>query len=154
MKNLVILSLLYFSFLFYLGALSDIETIAYLTLPFIIIFVLPVLVIHVNYLLSSTTVRYEINANSLVERDGKTMTIYKSTDITKIIIYATPNRLKDTATRSFPFEDYHLVKIQLKNGTEITLTSLFSHNLDKQIQKYFKDVTIDKISSLFPLIRK
>ena len=98
--------------------------------------------------------RYEIDANSLVERDGKTMTIYNSTDLTKIIIYATPNRLKDTATRPFPFEDYHLVKIQLKNGTEITIISLFLHNLDKQIQKNFKDVTIDKIPSLFPLISK
>lgn len=151
--NIIFLSLLYFSFLTYLFGISDVITIAYLALPFIIIFVFPVMIIHINYFLRNTKIYFEINSSSLVAMEGKEKIIYKSTDITRIIIYATPNRLKDTATRSFPFEDYHYVKIIFNNGQEITLTSLLSHNLDRQIQKYFKDVTIDKISNIFPFIR-
>ena len=154
-KNLIILSVIYLSFLFYIFGLSDIETIVYLVLPFIFIFVLPVLVIHLNYFLSSTTrMSYNIDINSLVVIDGQDKTIYKVTDIATIYIYATPNRFKDSATRSFPFEDYHYAKIKCKNGQEITLTSLHSQNLDKQILDCLSDVPIEKVFRLFPLVTK
>jgi hypothetical protein len=155
MKYLIVLSVAYFSFLFYAIGLSDIETIVYLVWPFIFLFILPVLVIHLNYFLNSTSrIWYNIDINSIVAIDGQEKTIFKATDIESIFIFATPNRLKDSATRSFPFEDYHYANIKCKNGQDITLTSLHSCNLDKQIQKHFKDVKIHKVSRLFPLIAK
>lgn len=155
MKHLIVLSVAYLAFLFYAIGLSDIETIVYLMFPFIIIFILPVLVIHVNYFLNSTSrIWYIIEINSLVAIDGQEKTMFDATEIESIFIFATPNRLKDSATSSFPFEDYHYVNIKCKSGQVIILTALHSYNLDKQIQKHFKDVTIQKVSRLFPLIKK
>ena len=155
MKHLIVLSVAYLAFLFYAIGLSDIETIVYLMFPFIIIFILPFLVIHVNYLLKSTSrIWYSIEVDSIVAIDGQEKTIYDTTEIESIFIFATPNRLKDSSTSSFPFEDYHYVKIKCKSGQVIILTSLHSYNLDKHIQKYFEAAKIQKIPRLFPLIAK
>ncbi|WP_140344605.1 hypothetical protein [Flavobacterium sp. FPG59] len=155
MKHLIVLSVAYLAFLFYVIGLSDIETIVYLMFPYIIIFILPVLVIHVNYFINSNSrIWYSIEVDSIVAIYGQEKTIYDNTEIESIFIFATPNRLKDSATSSFPFEDYHYVNIKCKSGQIIILTSLHSYNLDKHIQKHFEAAIIRKIPRLFPLIAK
>ena len=65
----------------------------------------------------------------------------------------TPNKLKDSAVRSLPFENYYYIKLQLINGKDLIITCLHSRKIDKIVEDHFKEIEIVKIKRFFPSIK-
>lgn len=152
--DLILISCLYFVFWIFNIEVLNLAFFTSLALPFIIIFALPVIIIHLNYYLVSARVIYEIKEESFEVNQNNINREYSITDVNKIFIFMTPNRLKDSAVRSFPFENYYYIELQMIDGGKLLMTCLHSRKIDKIIEDNFRDIEIIKVKSIFPLIRK
>ncbi|MDQ1165446.1 hypothetical protein [Flavobacterium sp. SORGH_AS_0622] len=152
--DLILISCLYFGFWIFNIEILNLKFVIYIALPFIVIFVVPVLFIHLNYYLLSAHIVYEINQEDLMIIEKNKNIKYNIKDVIRVTIYMTPNKLKDSAVRSFPFESYYYVELQLINNKKLIITCLHSRKIDKIIENYFKKIEIVKIKSIFPLIKK
>ncbi len=151
--DLILISCLYFGFWIFNIEILNLKFVIYIALPFIVIFVVPVLFIHLNYYLLSAHRIYEINQEDLIIIKKNKNIKYNIKDVIRVNIYMTPNKLKDSAVRSFPFENYYYIKLQLVNGKTFIMTCLHSNKIDKIIEDRFKEIEIKKFKSIFPLIK-
>ena len=152
--DLILISCLYFGFwIFSLEVLSP-KFVLYLGLPFLVIFAVPVIIIHLNYYFVSAKTVYDINDQYFVVIYKNKSVKYNIADIEKATIVMTPNKLSDSAVRSFPFENYYYIKLQLIDGKVLIMTSLQSRKIDKIVKDHFKEIEIVKIKNIFPLAKK
>lgn len=151
--DLIFISCLYFGFWFYNLENFNLKFFICIGLPFILIFVVPVLIIHLNYYLITTHIGYEINEEGLIVFENNKIIKYNIKDINRVIIFMTPNKLKYSAVRSLPFENYYYIKLQLINGKDLIITCLHSRKIDKIVEDHFKEIEIVKIKRFFPSIK-
>lgn len=151
--DLILISCLYFGFWYFNLEILSLKFIIYIGLPFFIIFALPVIIIHINYYLASAHIVYEINGENFLVIEKNKITKYNIRDVNKVIFYMTPNKLNDSAVRSFPFENYYYIRLQLINSENLIITCLHSKKIDKIINDNFKEIETVKIKNIFPIIR-
>lgn len=157
-KQIKILSILLFVvcffilFFIYLDINWDLKFCIYVILPLILIFIGPVFIIHLNYYLTTKDVSYEINQNELVIIKTTKISSYKTNEINEIVLYMTANKLKDSASRNFLYENYYYAKIKLFNNEEAIITCLHSNKIDQILTTNFNAVKILKIKRFYPII--
>lgn len=152
--DLILITCLYFGFwIFNLEVLNP-KFVLYIGLPFFIIFVIPVIIIHLNYYFVSAKTVYDINDQYFLVTHKNKSIKFSINDVNKATIVMTPNKLNDSAVRSFPFENYFYIELQLVNGKVLVLTSLHSRKIDKIVKDYFKEIEILKTKNIFPLVKK
>ena len=149
---LIILTCLYTVFIFFCKQSIDFELLVIWSLTFATIFVVPVIIIHLNYYMTSLNVDYVINENNLIVIKGNKKFTYTNTDLTEIVFYMTANKSKDSGLSNFPFEDYYYCKIKFINKEETIITCLHSNKIDKLLADNFKEIKIVKVKTFYPFI--
>ncbi|MHA3044645.1 hypothetical protein JSO61_004800 [Riemerella anatipestifer] len=150
LRELIIISIVYFGLLYLLYSNTELDLFKVLFLStfvfYFIVFLLPVMVLHINYLNNSYK-QLSIEQNKLTINN----TIYTENEIDKIKIYATSQHFNDSVgVSALPYNDYYYyIRVDLKNGEKINLSSLIDHKIDKIITENFKNIKIDKNASSF-----
>ncbi|MDO8316918.1 MAG: hypothetical protein Q7T12_05280 [Flavobacterium sp.] len=121
-------------------------------LPYLVFFFIPVAIIHLNYYIHSTGIIYKIDESGITKIVDNKEEFIPITEIKEITFFMTPNRLLDSATRSFPFEDYYYVQILTTDKKVIFINCLFSTKIDKILEVNFKELNIKKLKTIYPLI--
>ncbi|WP_367916646.1 hypothetical protein [Leadbetterella sp. DM7] len=115
----------------------DIESFLWISLPFFtIFFLIPTLVIHLNYyyLNRGMKVYYEESKKQLrVAGKLSDITFYVS-DIQSVTEVKTPPKAENR-NMIFPWDEYHYSLVELKNGEKFYFTSLILPNLNLPIDK-------------------
>ena len=156
LKELIIISMVYYGLVYflYLNAEFDLFKLLFLStfVFYFIAFVLPVMVLHINYL-NNTYKLVRVEHNKIITNN----TIYRESDIDKIRIYATAQHFSDSVGASaLPYNDYYYyLEIELKDGEKIKLSSLIDYKIDKIIKENFKSIeTIEQSSTFVMLLTK
>lgn len=156
LKELIIISMVYYGLVYflYLNAEFDLFKLLFLStfVFYFIAFVLPVMVLHINYL-NNTCKLVRVEHNKIITNN----TIYRESDIDKIRIYATSQHFSDSVGASaLPYNDYYYyLEIVLKDGEKIKLSSLIDYKIDKIIKENFKTIeTIEQSSTFVMLLTK
>lgn len=156
MQELIIMNILYFGLIVILYLSIDWEffKILFYTLisTFIIIYLLPVLILHINYLKYSVKNVYIDEDEMIVENE-----VIKRKDVQKIIVYATMQYYTGSGGTSLAYnEHYFRLEVILKSGKILHITSLLDKNIDKIIESHFPTIKIEKkkASFLFLLINQ
>jgi len=119
---------------------------------YLLIYALPVIIIHLNYYKHSQGNIFEISKSIIIKKTNDEILRIDASDINKISLYMTANQIKNSGLRHFPFESYYYARIELLNGKEEFITCLFSANLENILKVNFKDLQIEKIKKFYPLI--
>lgn len=153
LRELLIISIVYFGLIYflYLNAEFDLFKILFLsTFAFyFIVLLLPVMVLHINYL-NNTYKHLRVEQNKLTINNA----IYTENEIDKIKIYATAQHFSDSVgVSALPYNDYYYyIKVDLKNGEKINLSSLIDYKIDKIITENFKTIGIIEQPSTFVML--
>lgn len=151
--GLIVISLLYLPFIGYVYLKFGTDKAIYVFLPYLIIFLIPVLYLHFTYYFKSNNFTYLIGEGNFIQVDLKRNEKYfKEEDIYEINIYMNGNRLRNESFRRFPFQDYYYSEIELKNGRKILITCLHSYDLDKYLIQYLKNIKIKKHVVFYPML--
>lgn len=158
LKELIIVSLIYLGIMSFLYVKTDFDLfkiLFYTTFCFyLLIILLPVIILHVNYLNNNNFKEVSIYKNKLVI-DNKE---YDTECIKYINIYATYQHFNNSVgSYSFAHNDYYYYsEIILKNNSEkIILTSLLDYKLDKILRENFDSVKIvEHMGGFFSLLIK
>jgi hypothetical protein len=99
---------------------------------------LPILLLHIDYLIRNRNEAYEIRDKTIVRRKNGIETFYNSQDVVDIFLYH-PKGEFSLPSKRLPWEHYHFVKIVMKSGEVLYLTSLlYPSGLEKILKKYIK----------------
>lgn len=152
-QELIIMSGLYFGLfvILYVSIDWDFFKILFypLTLTFVIIYLLPILILHINYLNYSVKDVY-IGEDEIIVEDE----VIKRKDVQKIIVYATMQYYTGYGGTSLAYnEHYFWIEMILNNGRKIYFTSLLDKKMDKIIELCFPTFGIQKKTvSFFSLL--
>ena len=152
LSSLLVLTILYIGLLLYVEIPFEKREILIFSLPYLILFFIPVAIIHLNYYIKSKGIIYKIDATGITKIVKNKEEFIPISDIKEITFFMTPNRLLDSATRSFPFEDYYYVEITATDKKVLFISSFFSTQIDKILEVYFKELNIKKLKTIYPLI--
>ena len=141
-----------FLFLFYLDIEIDMKFCIYVVLPFFLVFIVPVFIIHLNYYLISRRISYEIRKNQIMVLTENKSIVYNKDEIKEIFFYMTANKMKNSGFANFLFENYYYSKITLFSNEEIIITCLHSQQIDKILSDNFSESKILKIKKMYPII--
>lgn len=151
LKDLIIISILYFSFLYLARNNFDCELIIFLLVPYFLMFFLPTVFLHYNYLLNENNRSvFEIEKDKIVKKSGEAIVRYLSKDITQILFYEGGTRNNGYA--GLAHSKYCFAKINFNDGTFFIINSLYSDKVDKILEENFKDVKITKEKVFYPMI--
>lgn len=144
MQELIIMSGLYFGLFVILYMSTDwgfFKILFYpLTFTFVIIYLLPVLILHINYLKYFIKDVYIDEDEIIVENK-----VIKKKDVQKIIVYATMQYYTGYGGTSLAYnEHYFWIEMILNNGRKIYFTSLLDKKKDKVIESCFIAFEIQK----------
>lgn len=118
-------------------------------LPLSMYQILPVIFLHIEYLLKNKGEEYELNSHTIIQHKGGKEITYKKNDIKKITVYVSPNYFRDGIYFT-AFENYHYAKIILNSGEVLFLTSLLAPGgIDKVLSVYLKDIPYRKKKRFF-----
>ena len=156
LREIIIISIVYFGLLclLYLKAEFGLFKVLFFAtfIFYLIVLLLPVIVLHVNYLNSEfRCIRVEQNKLTINNY------VYTDNDIEKIKIYATSQHFKNyVGAYALPYNDYYYyIELNLKNGEEINLPSLFDYKIDEIFKQNFSTVEmVEKPSSFMMLLMK
>jgi len=126
--------------------------IAAFILFYLILYAIPVIVIHLDYYENNKQYIIEISEDLLLINVNNNISLFSSADIKEIMFYMTPSSLQNSSFRSLPFEKYYYVVITCLDGSSFYLTSLLSDKLAYMLELNFKDVLIKKQGTLYPII--
>lgn len=152
LTTLLFLTSLYVGFLIYAEIPLEKKSILIFFIPYLIIFIIPVAIIHLNYYINGRGIIYKIDESGITKIADNKEEFIPITDIKEITFFMMPNRLLDSAVRSFPFENYYYVKILTTDKKNIFISCLFSTKIDKIFVENFKELNIKKLKVIYPLI--
>ena len=93
---------------------------------------LPTLFLHLNYLKRNRNEEYEIGNQTIIRRKKGVVTIYNREDIDHIYLYR-------SVEARVAWNNYHFIKIVMKSGEKLYLTSLlYPSGLEKILKKHIK----------------
>ena len=153
LRELVIISIVYFGFMIFIYVKVEFELFKILFLStlvlYFVVFFTPVVLLHTNYLKSKLN-SIKIEQNKL-EIDGNQIV---SNDIEKIKIVATYQHFdKMVGASALPYNDYYYyVEIYLNNGQSLKLTSLLDYKIDEILKKFLSDVKFTNVISSYSYI--
>lgn len=154
-KSIILVSVVYFIFIYVLYLYVEYQLFVILfqatLLFYALVFFLPVLILHINYLKKTTKGRIELK-NRIITINDK---IYTAQDVQCIEIYATYQHFNNTVgATSLPYNDaYYYLIIYLNDGEQIVLSSLIDYNIDKICRANFAENEIkEKTCSYFNLL--
>lgn len=119
-------------------------------IPYFLLFFLPVIILHFNYLKENRHAVFEISKNIILVKNDNNVLKYTIDDIDQIIIYSGGTR--NTVSPSLAHSNYYYAKIELVNGSSFVITSLYSSKIDKILEENFKDVKITTEKVFYPMI--
>ena len=111
--------------------------------PAIIIFIIfygwlvfPAVILHINYYLKNRNKEYEISEDRMIVRDKQgNEKVYMKSDISKII------KCTNGGNIFVSYGDYDFIRLDMKNGEHIYLTSLLYPKSTIELKKiYFPDI--------------
>ena len=115
-------------------------------LLFIIVFTLPVIILHTDYYLRNRGKEYEILLDKMLVRERMRETTYMKSDIEQIIFYHCVSSYRG----SFFYMHYNYARIDMKDGESIYLTSLlYPKTAEGIIKKHFAGIPYYKIGRQF-----
>lgn len=120
--------------------------------PYCLIFIAPVVGIHINYYIKSRNTTFIILENSLTIQRLNKSKIYYTTEIKNIIFFMSGTRLSNSSVGYFPFENYYYCVFTMYNNDQVIISSLFSEDIDTIISNRYQNVKIQKLSRFYPLI--
>ena len=153
LSDLIIVTAFCLSFILFLFSSFN-KSVAAFILFYLILYLIPVIVIHFNYYENNTKYTIEISEDLLSINVDNNISLISSADIKEIIFYMTPSGLQNSSFRSLPFEKYYYVVITCLDGSNFYLTSLLSDKVAHMLELNFKDVLIKKQGTLYPIIIK
>ncbi len=120
-----------------------------LLLPFVVFLLLPTLMIHINYFLKNNKMKVTIGPDFIkLNKKGANYIIDSST--VKNVEYHLSYAVFDRRFLWLPWDYYRHVKIHLKDGTALTLTSLLM--LDEDFDFFYRnDFDVEVYKNLFRL---
>lgn len=115
-------------------------------------FLLPSIVLHINYLIKNCDGPLVVNANEGVITVGKENKLiqYPISDVTRLTFYSTYSAYSGNLSRLI-FDSYRYVKIEIDNKEIIYVTCLMVNEIEKAFIYTFP-VSMEKKVKLFPLI--
>lgn len=150
LRDLIFMSIVYFSMIFFFFNSVDFKLKVYLIIPYFLMFFFPVIFLHFNYLNKNKNVVFEISENVIVKKNRGCVLKYSVNDIDSIIIYTGGTR--NTVSPSLAHSNYYYAKIKLLNKSSFIITSLYSSKIDKILEENFKDVKITTEKVFYPMI--
>ena len=152
LSSLLVLTILYIGLLLYVEMPFEKREILIFSLPYLILFFIPVAIIHLNYYINSKGIIYKIDETGITKIVKNEEEFIPITNIKEITFFMTPNRILDSATRSFPFEDYYYAEIITTDKKVIFISCFFSTKIDKILEVNFKELNIKKLKTIYPFI--
>ena len=150
LTHLIFISIVYFLLMFFGWYTFEFKLKIFLLIPYVFMFFIPVVIIHLNYLNENQGIIFKINPNMIVKQKGTEIKEYTNEEIKKITFYM--NGSKDTGNGTLAFSKYYYAKIELQNGSHFIITSLYSSKIDKILEENFKDVKITVEKVFYPMI--
>lgn len=150
LTDLIFMSIVYFSMMFFFFNSADFTLKIYLIIPYFLMFFLPTIFLHFNYLKENRGVVFEISKNKISKKDKNDFFKYNIDDINDIIIYVGGTR--NTVSPSLAHSSYYYAKIKLVDGSFFIITSLYSNKIDEILKENFKDVKITIEKVFYPMI--
>lgn len=151
LKELIVISLFYFGFIcfLYIKVEFDLFKIVFLStfLIYLLLFFLPVILLHTNYLNKNKYQQVIINKNKLILDD----VLYNIDEINQINVFATYQHFNSSVgVSALPYNDYYYyLEICLKDGGKIILSSLINYKIDKIFKDNFDSIKIIEKPSTF-----
>lgn len=149
--GLIIMSLVYFFLIYYLPTPYDFKLIFFLLIPYFLLFFIPVVVLHFNYLTMNQDIIFEISKNKILKQNKTNILKYCTQDIEEIIFYMSGTRNRGNG--GLAHSSYYYAKIKLLNGSSFIITSLHSSKIDKILEENFKNVKITTENVFYPMIK-
>ncbi|WP_182650858.1 hypothetical protein [Flavobacterium sp. SOK18b] len=153
LSSLLVVTFLYIGLLIYAEIPLEKREILIFSLPYLILFFIPIAIIHLNHYIKSKGIIYKIDETGITKIVKNEEEFIPTTNIKEITFFMTPNRFVDSATRSFPFEDYYYAEIITTEKKVIFISSFFSTKIDKVLEVNFKELNIKKLKTIYPLIK-
>jgi len=151
LKELIVISLVYFGFIFFLFVKVEFNLFKILFLStlflYLLVFFLPVIILHINYLEKNKYKCLLIDKNKLILGDVP----YSIDNIEEINIFATYQHFNDSVgVSALPYNDYYYyLEICLNDGGKIFVSSLFHYKIDKIFKDNFSSIRINEKPSTF-----
>jgi hypothetical protein len=133
----ILLSLIFLIYFYIEGGSDGLFILLIMALPQI----LPTIYVHLKFYFKNKSDICNIYENRFEITSSNIKNTYFVDDISKIVVYKSGNR--DGIT-FLTFENYYYVKVFLKNGNSLTLTSLLDNRIEDKL-KIIKGVTFSTI---------
>lgn len=150
LPDLIFVSSIYFFIIYFCYESLVFKFLFLLSIPYFLIYFLPVLFLHLNYLNENKGVVYVIDNNFIFRKKDRTNIKYKIDYVSEIVIYK--NGARETKVGVLAHKEYFYAKIKFLDGTNFIITSLCSNKIDKILEKNFKDVKITIEKVFYPMI--
>jgi hypothetical protein len=149
LTDLIVMSIVCFAIILCMPG-NDFKLMFYFFVAYFIMFFLPTMVLHFNYLFVNYGVVFEISKDEIVKRTKDTVLKYTVFDIDEIIIYTGGTR--GTVSVGLAHSNYYYAKIAFLDGSNFIITSLYSYKIDKILQENFGNVKISIEKVFYPMI--
>lgn len=150
LMGLIFMSLVYFSFLYFGWNSFDLKLMFFLLIPYFVLFFIPVMCIHFNYLNENQGVFFEISKDMIFVNTNAQVLKYTSEDIGEIVFYMSGTRNRGNG--GLAHSGYYYARVNLLDGSSFIITSLYSSKIDKIIEENFKDVKMITEKVFYPMI--
>lgn len=151
LRDLIFISLVYFFIVFFFFNSLELKLKIYLLIPYFLLFFLPVIILHLNYLKENNGIVFEIKENVILFKENNVSLKYQIDDFDEIIIFTGGTR--NTVSPSLAHSNYYYIKIKLRDGSFFVITSLCSSKIDKILKENFKDVKTMVEKVFYPIIK-
>ncbi len=149
LTDLILISIPCFIFLLPLG-ITDFRLLCFLSIPYLLFFLLPVLFLHLNYLTENIETSFLLENHSITKRKGTEVFKYSSDEIKEIVFYM--NGSRGSVKGTLAFSNYYYAKIELTDGKYFIITSLCSNKIDKILQENMNNVKITTKTVFYPML--
>jgi hypothetical protein len=104
--------------------------------------------LHIDYWLKNKDEEYEVHFDELVRYKNGERTIYKVSDIERIVVHMSPALYRGSNLHFLGIEAYHYARVYLKSGEELIITCLLTPKVEKALRG-LRGVRIERKKWLF-----
>jgi hypothetical protein len=131
--------------------IDDSNLLGMLSIPYLLLCLIPTLYLHLNYSAKSNNKSFKIENTGITKTENGNTVFYEESEFDEIVIYATPRKIKNYANGTI-FQHYYYTEIKLKSKESLIITCLFSQNIDEILFSKFKNANIRKVEYYYPTI--
>lgn len=151
--TMIIANILAFLLIFYMFDSLDLRILLILICCCLLASFIPTIYLFLNYYKVNRHIKifFHTNEIALIEQNNyKTITI---DEIKQIDFHGPKNKLDDSHIMFSTFNEFYYVKITLKKGDVVYITSLISDNLNKILAHKYPNVLTSYNYTIFPVIK-